>query len=199
MTKREFIAQLREKLSGLPQTDIEERVIFYGEMIDDRMEEGLSEEEAVSEIGNIDDIVSQTVSDTPITKRAKEKIKSKGKTKTWEIVLLIAGSPIWVSLTIALFAVIFSVYVCLWAVVISLWASFVSFIGGAIMGIGAGIISICYENIHAGIVSLASAITLAGLAILLFFCCKAVTKAIILITKKLSLFTKKCFARKEEA
>ena len=45
ITKQEFLLQLREKLSGLPQADIDERVAFYGEMIDDRVEEGLTEEE----------------------------------------------------------------------------------------------------------------------------------------------------------
>lgn len=57
MNKQEFLMRLREGLSGLPENDIEERLIFYSEMIDDRKEEGLSEEEAVREIGNIDEII----------------------------------------------------------------------------------------------------------------------------------------------
>ena len=48
MNKEEFIAELKDGLSGLPQNDIDERVLFYTEMIDDRMEEGMSEEEAIS-------------------------------------------------------------------------------------------------------------------------------------------------------
>lgn len=47
MNKQEFLVKLRKGLSGLPKEDIEERLTFYSEMIDDRMEEGLSEEEAV--------------------------------------------------------------------------------------------------------------------------------------------------------
>ena len=38
MTKQEFLARLREGLRGLPEADIEERLTFYGEMLDDRME-----------------------------------------------------------------------------------------------------------------------------------------------------------------
>ena len=45
MTKKEFLSGLRKKLSGLPQEDSEERLNFYSEIIDDRVEEGLSEEE----------------------------------------------------------------------------------------------------------------------------------------------------------
>ena len=42
MTKNEFLEQLRRGLSGLPMEDIDERLNFYSEMIDDRIEEGLS-------------------------------------------------------------------------------------------------------------------------------------------------------------
>ena len=67
MTKQEFLNKLGKGLSCLPQEDIEERLTFYSEMIDDRMEEGFSEEDAVLEIGDIDEIISQTIADIPIT------------------------------------------------------------------------------------------------------------------------------------
>ena len=47
MNKQEFLAQLRKGLSGLPKEDIDERLTFYSEMIDDRMEDGIPEETAV--------------------------------------------------------------------------------------------------------------------------------------------------------
>ena len=56
MNKQEFLSLLKQKLSKLPKQEIKERITFYSEMIDDRVEEGLSEEEAVLEIGNIDEI-----------------------------------------------------------------------------------------------------------------------------------------------
>ena len=77
MTKLQFLLSLHNKLSGLPQNEIEERLNFYSEMIEDRIEDGLSEEEAVSEIGTVDEIAEQIVSDIPLTKIAKEKIKPK--------------------------------------------------------------------------------------------------------------------------
>ena len=51
MRKQEFLVQLRKGLSGLPQDEIEERLTFYEEMLDDRIEEGLSEEQAVLAVG----------------------------------------------------------------------------------------------------------------------------------------------------
>ena len=199
MTKREFIAQLREKLSGLPQADIEERVIFYNEMIDDRIEDGLSEEAAINELGSIDEITSQIITDTPLSKIVKEKLKPKKSRKVWEFVLIAIGSPIWFSLLIALIAVIISVYVSLWAVIISLWAAFVSFIAGAIMAVASGVISIISGNTPTGIILIGTAITLTGLTILMFLVCRAVSKGIIFLTRKITLIIKNLFIRKEEA
>lgn len=54
MTKEEFLTKLSNGLSGYPAKDREEYLLFYGEMIDDRMEEGLTEEDAVGEIGTAD-------------------------------------------------------------------------------------------------------------------------------------------------
>jgi len=71
MNKLDFVLQLTEKLNFLPFDEVEERVDFYAEMIDDRMEEGLSEEEAVREIGDLDGIVAQILADTPFSKLVK--------------------------------------------------------------------------------------------------------------------------------
>ena len=126
MNKQEFLTELRQGLSGLPQNDIEERLAFYGEMLDDRIEEGLSEDAAVAEIGDADEIVRQTVADIPLAKLAKERIKPKRRLRAWEIILLALGSPVWLSILIAAAAVIFSLYASVWAVIVSLWSVFVS-------------------------------------------------------------------------
>lgn len=199
MNKQEFIAQLRKGLSGLPQEDIEERVAFYSEMIDDRMEEGLSEEEAVCEIGSVDTIISQIVADTPITKLVKEKIKPKKRLNACEIVLLVLGSPIWLSLLIAAVAVILSLYVSLWSVIVSLWAVFAAFIGCVLGGIAAGIGFAIGGNGLTGVAMIGAGIVCAGLSIFLFYVCKAATKGTLLLTKKMALGMKNGFVKKEEA
>ena len=122
MKKNEFIEKLRAGLCGLPEEDIHRSVEFYSEIIDDKMEDGLSEEEAVAEIGDTESIVSQIVAEIPLAKLVKGKIKPKRTLKVWEIVLLALGSPIWLSLLIAAAAVIFSAYVTLWSVIVVLWS-----------------------------------------------------------------------------
>ena len=42
---------------------------------------------------------------------AKEKVKGRRQLKAWEIVLLALGSPIWISLLVAGFVVILSIYI----------------------------------------------------------------------------------------
>lgn len=199
MSKQEFLAQLRKGLSGLPKDDIEGRLAFYNEMIDDRMEEGLSEEEAVSAVGSVDEIVSQVVAEIPLARVAKERIKPKRRMQAWEVVLLVIGSPIWLSLLIAAFAVIVSLYIVLWSVVISLWAVFASLIGCAIGCIAAGIGVAVGINSLTGVAMIGAGIVCAGLSIFMFYGCKAATKGSAVLTKKLPLWIKNCFIKKEEA
>ena len=199
MNKQEFLAQLCKGLSGLPKDDIDERLTFYSEMIDDRMEDGIPEETAVCEIGTVDELVSQIIADIPLGKLVKEKITPKKKLKAWEIVLLVLGSPIWLSLLIAALAIILSLYVVLWSVIIVLWAAFASFVACGLAGIAAGAYFAVGGNALTGIAMIGAGIVCTGLSVFMFFGCKAATKGILNITKNLSIRIKNCFIKKEEA
>lgn len=199
MNKHEFLFELRKGLSGLPQEDIDERINFYSEMIDDRMEEGLSEEDAVSDIGSVDEIVSQIVAETPLLKIVKDKMKSRKKMQAWEIVLLILGAPIWLSLLIAVIAGAFSVYAVLWSVVVAFWSMFGAFAGVGIGGIGGGIALAVTSNVWRGCLLISAGLLCAGLSIFAFFGCKAATKGMVFLTKKIAWVIKKCFVKKEGA
>ena len=111
MTKKEFLAALKIKLRGLPYADIKERLSFYSEIIDDKMEEGLSEGEAVAEIGDINEIAKQILGEVEVTAKG-----GKAPASPWQIVLLIIGAPVWLPLLISFYAVMWSVAVVLWAV-----------------------------------------------------------------------------------
>ena len=79
MTKHEFLVDLGLGLSCLPQEDAEERLSFYSEMIDDRIEEGLSEEEAVAAIGTVDEVAAGIKAEIPALKIMVSKLKNKKK------------------------------------------------------------------------------------------------------------------------
>jgi len=199
MCRQEFLAQLRKGLSGLPQDDIEERLTFYSEMIEDQMEEGRSEEEAVSAIGSVEEIVAQVVAETPLMKIAKERTKPKQRLRGGEIVLLVLGSPVWLSLGIAAFAVMLSLYLSLWAVIISLWSVFVSLAACSVGTVLAGIVFAAGGSGASGLAMLAAGIVCAGLAIFMFYGCKAATNGTLLLTKKPATWIKTRFIGKEVA
>ena len=199
MTKKEFLDELKKGLLGIPEEDITRSIEFYSEMIDDRIEDGKTEEEAVAEIGTVKEVVSQILSEIPISKLIKEKVKKRRKLGALEIVLLILGSPIWISLLAAAFAVVLAVYVVVWSVIVSLWAVFASLAACVLGGITAGIIFICTGNLLTGLAMIAASLVCAGLSIFSFFGCKAATKSVLILTKKIALGIKNCFVKKEEA
>ena len=199
MTKTEFLSELKKGLSGLPEEDITRSIEFYIEMIDDRIEDGKTEEEALADIGAVKDVVSQILSEIPISKLIKEKVKRR-RLGALEIVLLALGSPIWLSLLVAAFAVIISVYAVIWSIVVSFWAVFAAFVGGSLGGIAAGVIFICTGNLLAGLAMIAASFILAGLSVFSFFGCKTATKGtVVVLTKKIALGIKNCFIRKGNA
>ena len=198
MNKQEFLDKLRAGLSGLPRQDVEERLAFYAEMIDDRTEDGLSEAEAVAAVGTVEEIVAQVLAETPFAKLAVERVKPKHRLEGWEIVLLVVGSPLWLSLVIAAVSVIFSLYAVLWSLIVALWSLFGAFVGGAFGGLLGGIVLALAVNPPAGLALIAAGLVLAGLSILLFIGCKAATAGIVWLTKRILLGMKNALLKKEE-
>lgn len=196
MNKQEFLDNLKGALSGLPQSEIDGRLAFYAEMIDDKVEEGMSEEQAVAELGSSEGIASKILSEIPITRLIKERVKPKRRLSVWEFVLLFLGLPVWFPLIIAVFAVILTVYVAVWSVILSLWAVFVSFIASALFGAVCGVLSIICSNALKGISLIGLSIVFLGLSILMFFACLAATKGILLLTKKTAIYIKSSFIKK---
>lgn len=196
MTKIKFLLSLHDKLSALPQDEVEERLNFYSEMIEDRMEEGLSEEDAVAAVGSVDEIAEQIVAEIPLSKMAIEKIKPKRKLRVWEIVLFALGSPIWISLLVAAFSVVISVYAVAWAVIASLWAVFGALVGCAVGGVVDGVFFAISGSVLSGLAVIGGGLVCAGLSIFLFFGCVASTKGVVWLTKNVVVAIKNCFIKK---
>ena len=188
MTKQEFLAQLRESMVNIPQEEREERLTFYEEMINDRMEEGLLEEDAVSQIST----------DITFSKTEEEKVTVKRKHKSWETVTIVVGSPLWIVLSIALVAITISLFASLWSLVGSAWSVFVSLCAGALVGVVECIVFACLGTWSTGFAFLGLGLVCGGLSILAFFGCKEATKGSVWLTKKFVLWVKSWFKKKEE-
>ena len=182
MDKFEFITELRAKLWAIPEEDRQRSVDFYAEMIDERIEDGLSEEEAVAAIGNLDEIVRNIIAETPVSQLREQGAKPKRKLSWWEITLLVLGSPVWVSLLIGVAAVIFAAWVSLWSGVICLYATAFA-LGASAVGCVGGSFFVIDEGFAAVILALGAALVCAGLAILMFMLSNLAAKGMIVLTK----------------
>ncbi len=196
MTKNEFLIKLTMALSGLPTSEIEQRVAFYGEMIDDRMEEGLTEAEAVAGLGRLEQIEEQIIGEIPFAKIAKQSVKPKKGMSAGTIVLLIVGAPVWFSILLALAVTFYSVT---WTTVAGLWAGFAALVGGTVGGMVASIVMMSTGKALAGLTMLGLALASAGLGIFMFFGCLYTTKAFAWLSQKAVLCIKKIFIKKESA
>lgn len=193
MAKKEFINKLKDALEGLPENEINERISFYSDMIDDRIEDGMSEEEAVNDVGSVEEIKTQIMSDVSLVKIVKHKIKPKRRLRVGEIVALAITSPIWVALLIAAFAVIVAVFVSLWAVVIGLFAGDVALGFGGLVGGITNMIYACVEGAAGnGIAMLGVGIIALGLSFMLVAACISLTKAVVKLIKWTILKIKYC-------
>lgn len=128
MTKAQFLTKLRYGISSLSQNDIKRWTDYYSEMIDDRIEDGMSEEDSVLAMGNIDDIIAQILRDEGVlnpneNESKKDKTTLWGKIRNlwnkyvndenriWVILVLILAVPLWVPVVAGLIGVVVGVVV----------------------------------------------------------------------------------------
>ncbi len=185
MTKQTFLTELNEKLSDLPKEDLRERLSFYSEMIDDLKEEGYSEEEAFQKIGSADEVAEQVLSEYRLSESDGEEDKPKRRVRPWVIVLLAVGSPIWLSLLIAAFAVAFSLYITLWALIISIWVVDLALAACSLYGIASATVFASQGDIPKCLAMLGMGIFGTGCAVILFFGCMAASMGAARLTVKI--------------
>ena len=196
MLKREFIEKLRDRLSGLPGKEAEEQIDFYSEMIDDLIEEGCSEAEAVAKIGPVEKLVGRILTDIPLSVLIKDRVRPQKRLSVLTIILLSLGSPVWLALVISAFAVVISVYASVWACLVSLWATFVAVGVAAVGGLFLGVINIFFSGLPMGLMLIGASVFCLGFSIFLYYACIYSSKWIIVLTKNIAVFTKKCIIGK---
>ena len=195
MDKLDFLMQLENLLHQLTKADRQRSIDYYGEIIDDRMEDGLSEEEAVAAVGTAEEVAQSILAETPVPVEIKT---AKRRLQWWEIVLLILGSPIWVALLVSVLAVLFSVWVSLWTVVISLYATAVA-LGASAIGCMFGSFFMIDTGNGSFLAAWGAALVCAGLCVLLWLLSNLAAKGMVKLTKLTLKGLKRCLKGKEEA
>lgn len=182
MTKNEFIHELNELLYVVPQSEKKRSIDYYSEMIDDRIEDGESEDEATAKIGNPKAIAADIISNIPLYDTIKTEINNMRKKNTLLIVLAVMASPIWLSLLIVLFAAALSVYISLWSIALSIIAATVGIVCGAAGGIIISVIMAVTEPIQDALFIFGCSLILAGISVFLFYAIKYILIMLIRFT-----------------
>lgn len=120
MNKQTFNQTLRQYLSSLPEADIDKSLTYFNEMIDDRLDEGMSEEEAVADLGDVRLIADSILAEErTLIDQVKRQFLPKEGLLSWQKILLILGAPLWLSIVLAVIAfcfALFLLYLAFWMV-----------------------------------------------------------------------------------
>lgn len=200
MREAEFFATLRERLKGMNQEDLERSLEYYREMIADSIEDGMTEDEAVEALGSMDEIVAslqagsaaETVQEAEPT--APNPPQRRGaRLRWWHVLLIVLGSPIWLSIAAALLALLIALYVVLWAVVLVFWA-----VDAALYACG---VALALKSLvaygsglwPAGMLLFGAGMVLFGLAVFWMFLSALVTKGIAKLSRAIMRGIIRCF------
>ena len=109
MKKEAFLRALDKRLEGMTAEERARALEFCAESIDDRVEDGMAEEDAVTALGDVEDVARGLLADRPLGAVVRERVRH--ESNAGRVVLLICASP----LLLTFFAVGLSVYTALWA------------------------------------------------------------------------------------
>ena len=198
MNRQEFLAEISQRLEGLPAEEIERSNEYFLEMIEDRMEEGMSEEEAIADIGSVDDAVEDILKDIPLTKVIKAKMKPEGKLRAWEIICLILGSPIWVPLLLLAIILIFVWYIVIWVIVLVFFVIDIAVFLAGVATVVIGTASFVQLGPAAPILAIGIGFILIGSTVMLFIPLLKLAKVTGKLGKRIALWIKSWFVRRKK-
>ena len=168
MSKEEFLGSLNRLLKSLGKSEREKSLSYYNEIIDDYMEDGYTEEQAVEQIGNPGLIAQEILEEQQSQMKAP---MSRG-TKVLVAVLLVLGFPLWGSLMLAGFCIVLSAvllvlsaYIVIWCIPLCTGAVSVAGLILSVVSMG-GAAVIVFQNSAAGVIQLGVGMLSAGIFIL---------------------------------
>ena len=177
MNKALFLRTLGERLSGLPEIDIARSLDYWEEMIDDRTEDGMSEEEAVAAMGDPEAIAREILQGAGVSRAspAAEKKKSGGFGRG---LLIALASPF----ILVFWVLMLSAAIVLWCVPVTFWALFAGVAASAAGCIPAAVFSFASGGAARGLLFAGGALFCAGLAVYLWYFALLITKGIAWLT-----------------
>lgn len=186
MKKQEFESRLQNILRshGLLESEIKRSTEYYLEMIDDRIEDGMTEEEAVSAIGDIEKIAKDILFDAPLGVLVKSKIKKeKSRSKQNDLLialLIILCFPVWFPLLAILFSAVIGIYAVIFALIIAAFAVVVALLIAGVALIPIGILAGSLTTAGT-LATIGTGLLLIGISLLLVIPAKYAAKGLIVL------------------
>lgn len=192
MNRDEFLAALRGEIDSLDLHDRNRFLDYYREMIDDCIENGMPEADAVASMGDVRSIAERILSDiepnadaninpnitpdlTPNADSDTDKNKQDpGEENTKKssighdlmVALIVMTAVIWIPLIFAAAAVILAVYIVMWSVVLVAYSLSVAFIAATAATIHFAVTSAITGSLGITTISVGGAFICFGLSIL---------------------------------
>ena len=94
MTKTDFLQLLERALAQLPEEERRANLEYYSELLDDMLEEGMTEAEATAKLGSPSQIAQSILQEVPLGKLVSTRMKPKSGWTPLAIVLAVVAAPI---------------------------------------------------------------------------------------------------------
>ena len=197
MTKADFLQLLERALSQLSEEERRANLEYYSELLDDMLEEGMTEAEATAKLGSPAAIAESILQEMPLSKLVSTRMKPKSGWTPLAIILAVVGSPVWVPLLLAGVAVVAALFVSIWALsavaVVVVLALALAVIAVPVLAVRTAVLTL-----PLGLLLLGGGLVLLGLCVLgglmAVELCKLLAQLTVLLARKI----KGLFIRKEE-
>lgn len=196
MNKQEYLAQLRAALACLPEGEIEESVAFYTEMIDDRVADGLTEEEATAQLDDPKAAARAIIADLPVVPRTVVRTKQRNRALYWTLVIL--GFPLWFPLLLAAGMLVLAGLLTIWCLILGLWLLAAGLLAGGPLGIGVCLWALAVGQPAYGVFELGSGLLCFGLGLFCLHGAVAASKTLMQVSRQWIAKAKAPFVKVKE-
>lgn len=196
MTMGEYLSALEFGLSQLPEEERRKQISYYEELFADMKEEGLSEEEIAEKLGSPEKAAEEILRELPLPTLIKSRVRPRKGWTVLNVILLILGAPIWISVAFALLAVILSIYIVIWSVVVVLFCAVLAILAAGIFGVFLFAVNLIPATVSSLFV-LGLGLLCLGLTAPALLLTIAVTKGVCKLTGRIAKWIRSLFIRKD--
>ena len=197
MTKADFLQLLERALSQLSEEECRANLEYYSELLDDMLEEGMTEAEATAKLGSPAAIAESILQEMPLSKLVSTRMKPKSGWTPLAIILAVVGSPVWVPLLLAGVAVVAALFVSIWALA-AVAVVVVLALALAVIAVPVLTVRTAVLTLPLGLLLLGGGLVLLGLCVLGGLMAVELCKLLAQLTVLLAHKIKGLFIRKEE-